>query len=439
MALSSFRPLRSRNFALVWSAALVSNVGSWMQTVALGFVITARTHNPLWTGLVAAAAFLPMGLLAPVGGALADRLDRRHWLITTTVAEAGFATVLAVLAGTGHAQPGALVAVAFLGGVAAAVGFPTYQAMLPDLVPRDDLLAAVSLSSAQFNLGRVIGPALAGVVLVVGTDAWAFAVNAASFGAVVVALVFVRLPDAAPRALPGEGIGRRMVAGARVAAAEPGCRSAVILIAVVALIGSPFIGLVPAVAVDGLHRGAAATSALVTGQGVGAVAGALALAPLARRPGRRRMLVAALLAFPAAVALYGAAPALVTATVAIVAVGACYIGVLTGLNTVVQLRAPEAARGRVLGLYMMALGTVYPLGLVIEGALAGSIGVRTVTVAAGVILVAVMVALRLLRPGLFAALDDDAAAGSVDGAPVSVEPVSVEPVTATAAPPAPVS
>src|ERR1700691_2085709 len=229
-----------------------------MQTVSLGCVITARTRTPLWTGLVAAAAFLPMGLLAPLGGALADRLDRRRWLIITTVAEACFAAALAVLAATGHAQPGILVGVAFLGGVSAAVGFPTYQAMLPDLVPRDDLLGAVSLSSAQFNLGRVIGPALAGIVLVVGSDAWTFAVNAASFGAVVVALIFVRLPAPKPPTIPGERIVRRIVAGARVAAAEPGCRSAIVLIAVVALIGSPFIGLVPALAVDGLHRGAGA-------------------------------------------------------------------------------------------------------------------------------------------------------------------------------------
>jgi MFS family permease len=407
VALSSFRPLRSRNFALVWSAALVSNVGSWMQTVALGYVITAHTHNPLWTGLVAAAAFLPMGLLAPVGGALADRLDRRMWLITTTVAEASFAAVLAVLAATGHAQPLVLVAVAFLGGISAAVGFPTYQAMLPDLVPRSDLLAAVSLSSAQFNLGRVIGPALAGIVLVAGSDAWAFAVNAASFGAVVVALVFVRLPAPKERSGPVEKIGRRMVEGARVAAAEPGCRGAIVLIAVVALIGSPFIGLVPAVAIDGLHRGAAATSALVTGQGIGAVVGALALAPLARRVGRRRLLVSALFAFPAALVGYGLAPSLITATLAIVVIGAFYISVLTGLNTVVQLRAPEEARGRVLGLYMMALGTIYPIGLIVQGAIAGAVGIRPVTVASGLVLVAVMAGLLAGRPALFAALDDD--------------------------------
>ncbi len=407
MALSSFRPLHSRNFALVWSAALVSNVGSWMQTVALGYVVTARTHQPLWTGLVAAAAFLPMGLLAPLGGALADRLDRRRWLIVTTVAEACFAAALAVLAAAGNAVPAVLVGVAFLGGVAAAVGFPTYQAMLPDLVPREDLLAAVSLSSAQFNLGRVIGPALAGVVLVAGSDAWAFAVNAASFGAVVVALVFVRLPARTPPAFPVEGIARRIVAGARVAAAEPGCRSAIILIAVVALVGSPFIGLVPAVAIDGLHRGAAGTSALVTGQGVGAVAGALALAPLARRWGRRRLLVGALFAFPTAIVGYGISPSLVTATVAIVVVGTCYIGVLTGLNTVVQLRAPEQARGRVLGLYMMALGTIYPIGLVVEGAIAGAVGIRDVTVASGVLLALVMAGLTVVRPTLFRALEDD--------------------------------
>ncbi len=286
------------------------------------------------------------------------------------------------------------------------MGFPTYQAMLPDLVPRPDLLAAVSLSSAQVNLGRVIGPALAGVVLVAGSDAWAFAVNAASFGAVVLALLFVRLAAPRPPTLPAEPILRRIVAGARVAAREPGCRSAIILIAVVALVGSPFIGLVPAVAIDGLHRGAAATSALVTGQGIGAVAGALALAPLARAWGRRRLRVGVLFAFPAAIVLYGLAPSLVTATVAIVVIGAFYIGVLTGLNTVVQLRAPDDARGRVLGLYMMALGTIYPVGLVIQGAVAATVGIRPVTVASGLVLLAVMAALLILRPALFHALED---------------------------------
>jgi MFS family permease len=422
VAPSALRPLRSRNFALLWSAALVSNVGSWMQTVALGVVITARTHDPLWTGLVAAAAFVPMGLLSPLGGAVADRVDRRRWLLFTTLGEAGCAAALAVLA-AGHAAPLWMVLMALVGGVCAAVGFPAYQAMLPDLVPRQELLAAVSLSSAQFNLGRVVGPALAGVVLVAGSAAWAFAVNAASFGAVVVALLLLRLPPPTPSTETG-GTMARIVSGVRLALAEPGCRSAIGLIAVVALVGSPFIALVPAYAIEGLHRGAFGTSVLVTAQGVGAVAGALALASMARLLGRRRLLVRALLAFPSALVLYGLASSLWPAALAIVAVGAAYIGVLSGLNTVVQLRAPLSARGRVLGLYMMALGTIYPVGAVAEGALARVAGIRSVTVFSGVLLVVVMAAVMRLRSRAVAALDDPQGAEPAGGELAAAAPAA---------------
>lgn len=411
MPLASLQPLRSRNFALMWSAALVSNVGSWMQSVALGVVVTAWTHDPTWAGLAAAAAFLPMGLLAPVGGAVADRFDRRRLLIVTTVGEAGFAAGLAVLAAH-HAAPGAMVVAAFFGGVCAAIGFPAYQAMLPDLVPGQDLLAAVSLSSAQFNLGRVVGPALAGVVLVAGSASWAFAVNAASFGAVVVALVLLRLPRHQPATAGEEGMVASMVEGTRLALSEPGCRSAVVLIAVVALVGSPFIALVPALVKLGLHRGAGDTSLLVAAQGVGAVTGALALAGLARSMGRRRLLGRALLAFPVALVCYGLAPTVLTATVAIVVVGATYIGVLSGLNTVVQLRAPTAARARVLAVYMTALGTMYPIGAVAEGAIGRLVGMHAVTVGAGIVLVAIMATVVRLAPRTMATLDDPAPAPS---------------------------
>src|SRR5580658_5791641 len=160
--LSALRPLQHRNFALIWWAALLSNVGSWMQTVAVGVFVTARTGRPGWTGLVAAAAFLPIGLLSPLGGVIADRLDRRIWLFATTTGETAFATCLTVLAATGRATPVTVTLLVFGGGAMAAVGFPAYQAMLPDLVPASELGAAISLGSAQYKMGRVIGPALAG-------------------------------------------------------------------------------------------------------------------------------------------------------------------------------------------------------------------------------------------------------------------------------------
>jgi MFS family permease len=431
--LASLRPLRSRNFALIWSAALVSNIGSWMQTVALGVLVFARTDQPGWTGLVAAAAFIPIGLLAPVGGALADRLDRRRWLIVTTFAEMGFATVLAVLAGTGHDPPGVLVVLAFLGGASGAIGFPAFQAMVPDLVPTEDLLGAVSLSSAQFNLGRVIGPALAGLALLTHNYGLVFGINAASFAAVVVALVLVRLPK--PVRSPEElGMGARLAAGARAAAAEPGCRAAIQLIAVVALLASPFIALVPAMS-SVLDRGGVSTSVgtaiLVTAQGIGAVAGALALPTIAERVGRQTMLASALFVLPVLLVLYGLAPSLWLSAVAFLAVGAGYIAVLSGLNTVVQLRAPAAVRGRVLSIYMMGLGLVYPIGAVLQGTIADHTGVRSVTVVGAVAMMATMAVIALVHPATFAALGDgpDAPLPGAPG-PDAPGPASPDPVGA---------
>ena len=417
LSLASLRPLRRRDFALVWSSALVSNIGSWLQTVAVGVLVTEMTGQARWTGLVAAAAFVPIGVLSPVGGAMADRVDRRALLLGPTPGETVFAALLAVLVGTGHATPVGVTALVFAGGCMTALGFPAYQAILPDLVDRDDLLGANSLSMAQYNLGRVVGPALAGAVLVAGSYTWAFALNAVSYGAVMVALLLVRLDPAPPSDEP-PGLWARIAAGVRGARAEPGCRTAILTIAVAALLLSPFIALIPAVTVKLFGQGEGATSLLIAAQGVGAVAGALGLASLARRYGRRRVLVGNLLVLPFLLAAYAAAPSVALAAVALVAVGAGYVGVLSGLGTVVQLRAPAPLRARVLSLYMVALGTVYPLGAVVQGALGDRVGLRTVTAGCAAVFLAVLLVAGLTRPDLVAALDDppsaDAGASPAD-------------------------
>jgi MFS family permease len=397
-------PLRHRDFALVWSAALVSNIGSWMQTIAVGVLVTALTHQARWTGLVAAAGFLPMGLLAPVGGAMADRVDRRRWLLATTLGETAFATALAVLTATGHATPGGVTLLVLGGGCMTAAGLPAYQSMLPDLVGREELLGAVSLSSAQFNLGRVVGPALAGVVIVAGSYTWAFVLNAASFGAVIVALLLLRLPPTPPRERTTSLLAD-IRAGARAAAQEPGCRTAIAVISVAALLLSPFIALIPAVALKLFGKKAAGASLLVTAQGAGAVVGALGLLPLARRVGRHRLLLADLMALPVLLALYAVSPSLPLAALALFAVGAAYIAMLSGLNTVVQLKAPPEARGRVLSLFMTALGTIYPVGAVLQGAAGDRLGLRAVSAGCALAFLAVVVVGRTARSGLAAALD----------------------------------
>ncbi len=396
--LSALAPLRHRNFALIWTAALLSNIGSWMQTVAVGILVTARTGKPGWTGLVAAAGFLPIGLLSPLGGVLADRMDRRLWLFVTTVGETLFAVALTVLAATGRAAPATVTLLVFGGGAMSAIGFPAYQALLPDLVPDGQLGAAISLSSAQFNLGRVVGPALAGIAIVIGGYDWAFAINAFSFFAVLVALRLVKLPPPLP-VERGAALRRRLSEGAGAVWHRPGARFAVVAISLVALTASPFIALVPAVALEVFRSKATGTSVLITAQGVGAVVGALAITPMVERYGRRRVLIGDLTGVCLSLVAYAYSPDLWVGAAALLVVGACYIGVLAGCNTVVQLNATPELRGRMLGIYMMALGILYPVGATIQGSLANSAGLRSVTAGgAAALLVALAVA---LRAGLF--------------------------------------
>ena len=172
---------------------MVSVIGSWMQTVAVGALVVAHTGKATWAVVIAAGAFLPIGLLSPVGGALADRIPRRAALVVGNLLAGLVALVIALLVAARQDSPGVLtLLVTIQGSVSALIG-PFQQAILPDLVPTSEFLAAVSLNSAQFNLGRVIGPALAGVTIAAFGYPVAFVANAASFLAVVIALVFVRL------------------------------------------------------------------------------------------------------------------------------------------------------------------------------------------------------------------------------------------------------
>lgn len=391
------------------SGNLVSIIGTWVQTVGVGAYIAAETGQARWIGLVAVAGFLPLGLLGPVGGAMADRIDRRRGLILANLAEAALATLLAVLVATGRGSPAAVTAVVFVQGCVSALLFPLAQSLIPDLVPREDLLAASSLGSVQFNMGRVVGPAVAAVVIATFSFSWAFALNAASFFAVIIALLVMRPP--VRRSAPDDtSLRERIRAGVVAARADPGCRAAIGMIAVVAVLVSPFIALLPAMA-DRLSDGggeatANATAVLTTAQGVGAVLGGLALADLALRFGRRRMLVGNMVATPLALVLYALAPSLTLAAVALAAVGGCYIGVLSGLSTVVQLRAPAEFRGRVLSLYILALGTVYPVAALAQGTLADVVGLPAVTITGALALLAVVFGLTRLRPTVLAALDD---------------------------------
>ena len=405
---ASLRPLRHRDFALVWWASMISNVGSWMQTVAVGAYVASHTGQRVWAALAFVAGFLPQGILSPIGGAMADRFNRVRYLILSNILEALVATVLAVLVVSGHATPGLITCIVAIGGCLVALRLPFNQALLPDLVPPEDLLAGASLNSAQWNLGRVIGPTLAAGTIALWGYSWAFAINAISFGAVIIAMLLVRIEQRVVQIT--ERMWRRIADGIRAARDEPGCRAAISLMALAAFLAAPFIALIAARALE-LTNGtdkevASATGVLTTAQGIGAVIGSLLVAEVAHRYNRGRVLVFDLVATPIALIFYGYAPSVLTAAIALSFVGLLYIGILAGLQTTVQLRAPEAVRGRVLSIYVVAIGGIFPIGGVVQGWLGDRIGLGNTTAMASGLMLVVLAYIGVRRPHVFRALGD---------------------------------
>lgn len=405
LGLAPVRPLRHRAFGLLWTAGFVSNVGSWMQTVAVGALVISDTRDATWAVLVAAGGFLPLGVLSPVGGALADRVARRPVLIGGNLVAALAAAAIAVLVAGGHTSPGVLVLLVTLQGSAAALIGPFLQAILPDLVPRTEFLAAISLNSAQFNLGRIVGPALAGATVAVLGYPAAFVINAVSFLAVVAVLPFIAL--SAPAGESG-GLRQSLRTGFRALIAQPACLAAVCAIGVVAFIASPFIALVPVMArhltSGGPKAVAQVTGLLTTAQGAGAVLGALLLAPLAARFGRGRVLRWSLTLLPLALIGYSTSRTPWWGAGTLFVVGLVYIGVLSGLSTVVQLNAPASYRGRVLSLFLVALGVSYPLGSLVQGPLINNVGIGWDTAGTALALSLVMSVVGLAWPAAGRAL-----------------------------------
>lgn len=399
---AALSPLRHRAFALVWFGAFVSNIGTWMEAVAVGILVTRTTGQNAWPAVVAAAAFLPGALLGPIGGAFADRYARKRVLLAGTAAQTGLAGLLAAVAAGGRPSPAVVAVIVFASGCAGALSFPSFQSLLPELVPADDLVGAVGLSSAQWNLGRVIGPVLAAVVIGHDRYALAFTCNTLSFFAVIVAVVALRLPGPRGRRAP---IFRSIAEGFRYASRDEGIRSIVTLMAVNSLLAAPFIALVAPMALNVLHAGNAGTSALVTAQGLGAVTMAVALGPLVKRHGSRRVLVAVLWALPVALVLYASAPSIALAVPALYAVGLLYLGALSSFTSSAQLRVPDEYRGRVMSVLNLVLGALYPVGSIAIGSLGDRIGLRWSVGGAAVLMLVVLGALRVLRPGLTGALE----------------------------------
>ena len=367
----------------MWSGALLSNIGTWMESVGLSYHVAHTTGKASWSAIVGAAGFLPNGILGPIGSAMADRWSRRRVLIVGNALSAVVAAILAVWVGGGKATPLGIAALSFVAGCIGAFTFPSFQSILPDLVEREHLVAGVGLSNAQWNLGRIIGPSLAAVAISIGGIGAALWCNALSFFAVIVAVALVKVPHRHGDRRPMFGA---LADGLRFAVAHLVMRRMLVVMVLTIAIASPFIAFVSQMATNVLHGDARATSVLVTAQGIGAVTAAFTLGSVTKKFGVSAVMFGGVgLLCPALVA-YGLAPQLWLAAIALTVIGLCYGYAFTSFASIAQQSAPDDMRGRVLAVNFLVLGVLFPVGTLIQGQIADAIGLRWTTAGSGLLL-----------------------------------------------------
>jgi MFS family permease len=369
------RAFASRDFRLFFSGQLVSLVGTWMQSVAQSWLVLELTNSPFLLGLVGTLQFAPVLVLSFFAGAMADRLPKRRLLVATQSVMCGLALVLALLVRHGHVQYWHVALMAGIYGVANTVDMPTRQAFIVEMVGRDALRSAIALNSAMFNAARVVGPALAGLVIARWGTALAFFCNGLSFVAVIVALLLLRA-EGLPRAGSGRAMRQEIAEGVHYALRTPRIALVMSLVMAVSAFFFNYNTLVPLLARDVLHQDAHGFGLLMTSVGCGAVAGAIVLASVGADRPPVNVLITAALALGLATMLMAGVSRFGVAMGLLLAMGFCGMLFMTGANTTVQLTVPDELRGRVMSLHTLMFAGMTPFGAFLAGSVIGAFGPR---------------------------------------------------------------
>jgi MFS family permease len=390
-----FRSLRVRNYRLFASGQLVSLTGNWMQRVAQDWLVLTLTNSGTALGIVTALQFGPSLLLGLWGGVLADRYDKRKLLLGTQTGLALVALALGVLDVTGLVRYWHVLVLATLLGMITAVDTPTRQSFVVEMVGRDDLTNAVGINSTIFNSARIIGPAVAGVMISAVGTGWAFIANAASSIAVLAGLWLMRRGELYP-APPLERANGQLRDGVRYVLGRSDLLLPMVLVFIVGTFGMNFQITTALTAKQVFHRTATGYGLLSTSLAVGAFIGAILATRRTRRPSSRFLLHAAL-AFGVIEVLAGSMPTFDTTAALLVPAGLSMLAFATAANAAVQLGVEPTMRGRVMALYLMCFMGGTPVGAPIIGWVAGAVGPRWGMVGGGLICVLAAVALIYAR------------------------------------------
>ena len=367
-----FRALRNRNFRLFISGQLISLIGTWMQTVAQSWLVYRLTGKAAVLGLVAFAGMFPVFLLAPVGGWAADRIRPHTLVIATQSASMLLSLVMALLILSGHIQLWHIVVAALLLGVVNAFDIPARQVFVAQTVERTDLMNAIALNSSTFNGARIVGPAVAGVLVATVGEGWCFLINGLSYLAVLAGLLAMRLDEAHTRIRPADDAS--ILEGFRFILDASPVRDLLLLLGLISLLGMPYGVLMPIFADQILHGGPKALGILMGTSGLGALVGALSLA-LRRSPKGLGTLIAACAAgFGAALMVFSLSRSFPLSVLLLLPVGFTLMVQMASTNTLIQMMIPDALRGRVMSVYSMMFMGMAPLGALMGGTLAHRLG-----------------------------------------------------------------
>ena len=399
-----FRALSHRDYRLFWIGAFLSNVGTWMQAVAQGWLVLLLTNSAFWLGLDGFFATAPGFVFTLVGGVFADLVDRRRLLLMTQVV-AGIAAIgLAVLVYTDLVNRWMVLGFSFITGCCMSLASPSFLAMTYDLVGREDLANAVAMNSTQFQLSRVVGPALAGVAFQVFGLAGCFFANGLSFVAVVVALSVVRTPaQPAPKhsVRDRRAFWRDLVEGFRYVRNRPRVSSLLLLSAVNSLFGAPYFTLIPVYARDIFKLGETGLALMMGAAGVGAFLGALLVAYLGDFKRKGWFVLSGAIAFGVFLMNFAVSSRLWLSLLFLVGVGFSIVVSVALSNTLLQKLVTDRMRGRVMSMFMLSFIGALPIGNIAAGAASRQFGPEYTLAAGGLLIVlaatGVMIFNRRLR------------------------------------------
>lgn len=398
MVAAAFSSLQIRNYRLWFAGQIPSLVGTWMQRVAMAWLVLELTDSGTMVGSVTAVQFLPLLLLSPIGGLFADRFDKRRILYITQTVAATAALVLGVLVLSGSVAMWMIYLSALAGGLAAAFDSPARLTFVEEMVGRSQISNAVSLNTTAVNAARIFGPAVAGVLIVTVGTGWCFVINSATYLAMIWALRRMRSEDLNPVERPPRSK-RQLREGFRYAMATPAVRSPLILLAVAGMLAYNFQVVLPLLARFAFESGAQAYGVMSSAMGVGAVVGSLVAASRPNRP--PVTLARAGLVFGVLLVATSLSPTLVWAIVSLAVLGASSVTFIALGNSTLQLSADRHMRGRVMGMYTLAFMGVTPIGSPLVGWIGEQFGGRVAMAFGGIaiFLASILVYRSLVRVG----------------------------------------